>query len=483
MVPYGSYLYWNCGMGIGDRLSTAIPDHPLTRKERSTFLLVVLFLLGFGLVSMYSASYYFSTTNYGSPYYFIIRQSMFIMVGLFGALVAYMLPLQHIRTIIPLIMIISLGLMALTFTPLGIEVLGARRWISLGGYSFQPSEVLKISMSLYLANFLSRRTRRNFTPSTAVVPLGAIGLFSAIILMQNDLSSAAMLFFLGVSMLFVSEMPLKYIMALIGAALLAAALAILVAPHRIARILAYLKPEAYGDSFGYQVRISREAIAAGGILGRGVGQSTRKLGALPEMSSDFIFSIMAEEYGLLGVLGILVAFALVAYFGYTIARYRLKIGDPFGFYLAFGLTTSIVVQALVHMGVVSGLLPATGLPLPFFSQGGSSILITIISIGLLANVGFRLNPEERRFFSGPKPVDALLSQDDVEKLQQQRMQARRARLARMRQEEEDSEQDPWGSNLFRKDSLGREASGWESPDQDSTTQGSNPWDRGGSYGE
>ncbi len=424
-------------MGLGNRLNNMIPDHVLSTKEQSTFLLVVCFLLGFGLISMYSASYSFSAANYGSPFYFVIRQSMFMMVGIFCAVVAYVMPLAYIRAIVPLIIVVSLGLMALTFTPLGFEVLGARRWISLGGYSFQPSEVLKISLTLYLANFLSRRTKKHFTPSTAVVPLGAIGIFAAIILLQNDLSSAAMLFALGVAMLFVSEMPLKYIMAFLGLAALAGVLAIVVAPHRIARIMAYLNPEAYGDSYGYQVKVSRAAIEAGGIVGRGVGQSSRKLGAnpaLPEAFSDFIFSIMAEEYGLLGVFAVLVGFLLFGYFGYTIARYRLKRGDSFGFYLAFGLTTSIIVQALTHMGVVSGMLPATGLPLPFFSQGGSCILITIISVGLLCNVGFKQDPLEAPFFQAPKPVDSLLSQHDIEHIQKMRMEARRERLHRMQQE-------------------------------------------------
>ncbi len=420
-------------MGIGNRLNRVIPSTSLSARGKHSFFLVTLFLLGLGVISMYSASYHFSSTYYGSSYYFLIRQSMFIMVGLFGAVLAYIIPLSYIRAIIPLIMIVSLGLMALTFSPLGIEILGARRWISLGGYSFQPSEVLKISMSLYLANFLAKRKRRHFTPSTAIVPLGAIALFAAIILMQNDLSSAAMLFSLGLAMLFVSEMPGKYLLAFIGLAVLAGVVAILIAPHRMARIMAYLNPDAYGDTYGYQVRISKEAIAAGGLIGRGVGQSTRKLGALPEMSSDFIFSIISEEYGLLGVFSILFAFGLFGYYGYSIARYRFKQGDPFGFYLAFGITSSIVIQVLAHLGVVSGLLPATGLPLPFFSQGGSCILITVVSIGLLCNVGFR-ESQGGGVFQGPKPVDGMISSDNIKELQEQRLAIRRERLRRMAEE-------------------------------------------------
>ncbi len=432
-------------MGIGERLNRVIPNTPLTSERKLSFILVVIFLLGLGIISMYSASYHFSSVYYGSPYYFLIRQSMFIMVGIFGAILAYIIPLSYIRAIIPLIMIISLGLMALTFSPIGIEVLGARRWISLGGYSFQPSEVLKISMSLYLANFLSKRKRRHFTPSTAVVPLGAIGLFSAIILMQNDLSSAAMLFSLGLAMLFVSEMPGKYLLVFIGLAVLAGVVAILIAPHRMARIMAYLNPDAYGNTYGYQVRISKEAIAAGGFIGRGIGQSTRKLGVLPEMSSDFIFSIVSEEYGLLGVFAILLGFGLFGYYGYSIARYRLKQGDPFGFFLAFGLTSSIVIQVLAHLGVVSGLLPATGLPLPFFSQGGSCILITVVSVGLLCNVGFR-SPEGGEVFQGPKSVDGMISSDGIKDLQERRLAARRDRLRKMEEEQRQvSQQERGGS--------------------------------------
>ena len=347
-------------------------------------LIVFVLLIGFGLSSLFSASFDWANRLYSDPLRLIRRQLVRVALGAAAALVLYRIPLRFLRSLVPAMLVVSLALMGLTFVPgLGEEYLGGRRWILLFGMSFQPSEIVKVSLVFYLAHILDRKKDRLDDVANSVLPpLIVIGVFVALIYLQNDFSTAVFVLVIGLAMLFVGQVRLRFFLGLglISGPLLT--ILLLTREHRVRRILAFLDPSVDRFGSGYQVLAAHRALEYGGIWGRGIGQSVQKAGALPEPHSDFVFAVLAEEMGFVGVVLALGLFAALAVRGY-----RLAFGstDRFRSLLSFGLTSLIVLQALLNMAVVCGLVPATGIPLPFFSHGGSAILITMSMVGLLLN--------------------------------------------------------------------------------------------------
>lgn len=347
--------------------------------------LALALLVGVGLSALFSASYVWAGNLNGDPFHFVRRQALLALFGAAGGLIAARISLDRLAQLTPVMLLLALVLMILTFVPgIGAEALGARRWIFVGGYSFQPSEAVKLVLVFYLASILARKENRlDDTLNSLVPPLIVVAVFAALIYLQNDFSTAVFVIFAALLMLFAARVRLRFFISLGILLTPLTVILLLTREHRVMRILAFLEPERFPLNSGYQVLASQRALSHGGVFGLGIGQSIQKSGAIPEPHSDFVFAVVGEELGLIGVLAVLGLFVLFAVRGYRLA---LHAADRFRSLLAFGVTSTILFQALLNMAVVCGLLPATGIPLPFFSAGGSSVMITLVMCGLLFNV-------------------------------------------------------------------------------------------------
>jgi cell division protein FtsW len=292
----------------------------------------------------------------------------------------------------PLILLGTLLVALLPFVPgLGVSVLGSRRWILIFGLTFQPSELVKVTLVVYLASYFARR-EEGMTMNGLIPPFIVICVFAAIILLQNDYSTAIFVLVLGLAMIFIGGVRLLHFGLITLFTVPLGFLLLFTREHRVQRILAFLDQSSYKTGTGYQIVNARSALVSGGLWGRGLGRSAAKLGSLPMSHSDFIYAIIGEETGLLGALFVLALFALLAWRGFQIA---FRSSDRFSYHLAFGLTTAICLQALLNMAVAVGLVPTTGVTLPFFSAGGSSLAVTLAMCGLLVNLSRRVSHVER----------------------------------------------------------------------------------------
>jgi len=352
-----------------------------------TLLILMVLILGVGMTTLFSASYYYGGKRFDDPFYFFNRQLMFVSAGGVLALIVSRLPMDFIRRRLPLLLSVSLLLMIATFIP-GIKqsIMGANRWIIVAGISFQPSELVKLTLILYLSAILSKKADKlDDVINSIIPPLLIVIVFTALIYLQNDFSTAFFVIMLSLLLFFVAGIKIRYFAFLFTMVIPLAAMLIFTKEHRVRRLIAFIDPNSDPIGTGYQVIAAKDAIAAGSFWGRGFGMGLEKLGGLPEAHSDFIFAVFAEELGFIGVLFMVVLFVAFALKGYSLALSYA--GDRrFEFLLTFGLTSCLVFQAFINMAVVAGMLPATGLPLPFFSHGGSSMVVTMIMAGLLLNL-------------------------------------------------------------------------------------------------
>jgi cell division protein FtsW len=376
-------------------------------KPRSDMLLLMLLLvtLGVGVALLFSASYAFSTHAWNDPFYLVKRQLIWAAIGGAAAFVVSLTPLEIFRRALPLLLLATLAAVLLPFLPgLGTSVLGSRRWISAFGFSFQPSELVKVTLVLYLASYFARRTdegtsgdmstdsstenrgeRRGAKMSlnALIPPFIVIFVFSALILVQNDYSTAIFILVIGLAMLFIARVRMLHFLLVTLITVPLGFLLLFTREHRVQRLLAFLDLSSYRSGTGYQIVSAKAALVSGGLFGRGLGRSAAKLGPLPMSHSDFIYAIIGEETGLLGSLFVLALFVLLAWRGYQIA---FRTEDRFSSYVAFGMTTAICLQAFLNMAVAVGLVPTTGVTLPFFSAGGSSLFVTLVMCGILLNL-------------------------------------------------------------------------------------------------
>ena len=268
---------------------------------------------------------------------------------------------------------------------------GASRWIRFGGFSFQPSELAKIALPLFLAYFLTKNAKTVGDLRSTVIPcVGALALLSGLIFLEPDLGTTVVLCAVFGVVYFAAGAKLIHIASVAAVMLVGVVAAILFAPWRVQRLMAFLDPFKYADDAGYQVVQSLYAIGSGGVLGEGFAQGQQKLFYLPYPYSDFIFSVVGEEFGLVGTLAVVLAFSLLLWRG---ARAALLAPDRFGMLLGIGLITGIIVQALFNISVVISILPAKGIPLPFISYGGSSVIVTLLAVGILLNISQRAGEE------------------------------------------------------------------------------------------
>jgi len=319
-----------------------------------------------------------------TEFYYLKRHLITMVLGAIALLAAYRLKAEHLeRMAIPLL-IFSGILLVLVFVPgISLKAGGARRWLRIGFMTFQPSELVKLAMVIFLAKYLSSPDYDANKFRSFIKPLGIMALFQAVFLMQPDFGTTMSLFVLTIAMLFISGTRLRYIASLL---LLAIPVVIKLAmePYRLKRITTFLDPTKDPQGSGFQLIQSFISLGSGGLTGLGLGESKQKLAYLPAKHTDFIFCLVGEELGLLGATVVIALFVFLFVRGITIAN---RTGDNrFHFFLAYGLTIMIAVQALVNFAVVTGMAPTKGLPLPFMSYGGSALLVNMIIIGLLLRI-------------------------------------------------------------------------------------------------
>ncbi len=357
------------------------------RKYDKWLLAITVLLVGFGALMIYSS------TSVVTPIlekrkiteFFYFKKHIFtIIVGfVFLALAYYKLKPALLKKLTVPLLIVSGLLLVLVFVPgIGVTAGGARRWIGLWPSTFQPSELVKLSMVIFLAKYMSMPEYRTDSLRSFVTPILIIACFELLILKQPDFGAAMSLAFLTFAMLFLSGIKLRYIACLVACAT-PIIIALIMAPYRLKRITCFLDPWREPQGCGFQLVQSFIALGSGGLTGVGLGSSRQKLSYLPESHTDFIFSIIGEEFGLIGVIVVIALFLILFIKGISIAN-RAK--DRFVYYLATGLSLMIALQALINFAVATGMVPTKGLPLPFISYGGSSLLVNMIAIGLLLNL-------------------------------------------------------------------------------------------------
>ncbi|MBI2050703.1 MAG: putative lipid II flippase FtsW [Parcubacteria group bacterium] len=343
-------------------------------------------ILVFGLLMLFSASVAVGIERFGDPNFFIKRQLIALLLGLGAAYLAYRIDYRVWQRWSFVILLASVALLVLVLVPgIGIAGQGAQRWLNLGPFGFQPSELAKLTLILYLAAWLSERGRagiRDFY--TGLLPLTIVlGAIAFLILKQPDLGTLIIICAIAISMYFVGGADLKHLAGLLGAGAVALGAAIALAPYRLARFTAFLDPSADPQGAGYHITQALLAVGSGGIFGRGLTRSLQKYLYLPEVTGDSIFAVIAEE---LGFAGSMLVLALFLFFFWQCIRISRSAGDGFGKLAAFGVGTWIALQAFINIGAMLGVLPLTGLTLPLVSYGGSSLVVTLVAIGILLNI-------------------------------------------------------------------------------------------------
>ncbi|MBE6992241.1 MAG: putative lipid II flippase FtsW [Ruminococcaceae bacterium] len=356
------------------------------------FLVLTLLLVGIGLVMMFSASYASAYEETNNATYYFIRQLAFSVGGTFIMIVVSRIPYQLFRAVSFPVLIIALITLALV--PLiGSTVNGAKRWLDLGFISFQPSEIAKAAVIFSFAAMISTRKEKIKIIDKGILPYAAILLvFCVLLLLEPHLSGTLIIFALGVIMLYLGGMSDWWIFAGIAFAFGAGKLLIQFLPYAQERIAMYKDPWMDPSDSGYQIIQSIYAISSGGLLGLGLGKSRQKYLYLPEEHNDFIFAIVCEELGFIGATLVLVLFALLIIRGYWLS---LNAYDRFGSLLIAGFTTLIALQVFLNVGVVTKLLPTTGISMPFFSYGGTALLIQLAEMGVILSVS-RENGAKRK---------------------------------------------------------------------------------------
>jgi cell division protein FtsW len=355
-----------------------------TLKSDKVLFTATLLLVCTGVVMIFSASAMIAQQHWDQPQRFVLRQAIWIAIGL-GVLAAAMRvdyrTYRRETVVWTLVGVVGVMLVAVLFSP---PVGGARRWFGIGGLGLQPAELAKLAVVLLGAWTLERRMHRIDDVAYSLLPLGVVvGGMAALVFQQPDFGTAFSLLLIAGVMVFAAGLHLRYVAGacLVGVPLLY--LLLVSAPYRQRRVLAFLDPTADPLGEGYQLIQSLIAVGSGGVTGVGLMQGVQKLFYLPEPHTDFIFAVIGEELGLLGAAAMLACFVVIAWRGLRIA---VRAEEPFGAFVALGLTTMIATQAFINMSVVLGLMPTKGIPLPFVSAGGSSLLVSMLAIGVLLNV-------------------------------------------------------------------------------------------------
>ncbi|MFE8072770.1 putative lipid II flippase FtsW [Marinobacteraceae bacterium S3BR75-40.1] len=344
-------------------------------------------LLLLGAVMVSSASVDMAAQAYGNSFHFVVRELIYVSLGLAAALAVANVPMDWWLRSGWLLLFVSLGLLLLVLTPVGRTVNGSTRWINFALFNVQVSEVAKLFLIAYLAGYITRRREELLhTWQGFIKPVAVLGVAATLMVIEPDFGATVVLMTAAMGMIFLSGVRLSRFLPLIGLCLGLGILLVVFQPYRLKRVVSYLDP--WKDQFdsGYQLTQSLIAFGRGEWFGVGLGNSIQKLFYLPEAHTDFIFAIIAEEFGLVGSLGLLGLFSLLVYSGLRIARASELAERPFAASFAYGITLLIGLQAFINIGVATGLLPTKGLTLPLVSYGGSSLVVSCLCIGILARI-------------------------------------------------------------------------------------------------
>jgi cell division protein FtsW len=371
----------------------------MTRKVKKlnfhydyTLIIIVLCLLSFGLLMVGSASMVISDKIYNYPFHYLLRQAVFILVGIFGAWVATRIPLRIWERSSRHLMLVGLFFLLLVLIPgIGHLVNGSRRWLNLGVVSLQVSEFVKLASILYVSSYLSRYSNAIRDSLWAFVkPMLVLMLAGVLLLLEPDFGALTVITIIFLALLFVAGarlLPFSLMLVLVLGVMVSLAV---LTPYRLLRVTTFLHPWSHAYSSGYQLTQSLIAFGRGGVLGVGLGNSVQKLHYLPEAHSDFIFAVIAEELGLVGEIVLIMLFVFLVSKLIFLARQARNSNRLFAQYVSFGVAVWLSVQALINIGVTTGVLPTKGLTLPFISYGGSSILVSCIAVGILLRVAYEL---------------------------------------------------------------------------------------------
>jgi cell division protein FtsW len=361
-------------------VSTERPRRLRRGRGDLVFLGAIGLLVALGILMVFDVTYFYGQERYGNSLRFFHRHLLAIGFGVLGLALASRVSVELLRRGALLMLGFAFLGVLVVWSPLGVAEGGARRWIYVGGVTVQPSEFLKAALVVYLAWSLARRAKNPDFRQAVMPPLVVVAIAGALLLLQPDFGTAVLIGGVFLAMLFVAGIPFGRVGLVLAGALPVVAVLATAADYRRIRLLSFLDPWGDPRNSGFQLVQSLIAFGSGGLVGHGLGESRQKMFYLPAAHTDFIFSVVGEELGLLGALGVVTLFAVVGFRGFRIA---CKHTDPFARLLAFGLTTLLVLQALVNMAVVLGLLPTKGLPLPFVSYGGSAMVMALTSAGVL----------------------------------------------------------------------------------------------------
>ena len=364
----------------------------LWQRYDSQFIIAVLALMGIGLVMVASSSISIATRALGEPLYYFLRQSVYVALGIVMMLVATRIPLQVWRKLGPVLLGFGALMLLLVFVPgLGREVNGSMRWLSLGPINLQPSEPMKLFMVLYLAGYLVRRGELvRSTVGGFIRPMSILAVIGVMLLFEPDYGATVVLFTTALGMLFLGGVPFWSFVGWAGFVVVSMGVVVMAAPYRVERLLTFLNPWADPFGSGFQLTQALIAIGSGEWFGVGLGSSVQKLFYLPEAHTDFLFAVLAEELGMLGVLVVILLFTFVVWRAIAIGTRAEMAGHRYGAYLAYGVGLLIGLQAFINIGVNMGILPTKGLTLPLMSYGGSSLLVNSFAVGLVMRVDHEL---------------------------------------------------------------------------------------------
>ena len=348
-------------------------------------LISIIIISIFGIIMIYSASSIWAEYKFHDAYKFAKNQAFFFLIAIIICLKVSKINLDFLKKHANMLIAISASLLVLVLIPgIGIVRNGSRSWFGIGSFGIQPSEFSKIALTIFVSKYLANNKKELNKIKTGLFPiLGVIMIFFILIILEPDFGSAMVILLSLISLIFISGVKLSFFFYLGILGIIGIIALIIIAPYRIERIISFLNPWSDPLGSGFQIIQSLYAIGPGGLLGQGFLNSHQKHFYLPEPQTDFIFSIISEEYGFLGVL-IVTSFFFFLF--YRSVKISLKQTDLFLKFLSFGLSIEILIQAILNLCVVIGLIPVTGVTLPFFSYGGSSLLITIVSMGIILNI-------------------------------------------------------------------------------------------------
>ena len=354
-------------------------------KMDKYLLINIICLMLFGLLMIYSSSYIWAEYKFNNGFHYLIYQSFFVIIGIilmiFLSKVDYLFYYKNATKLL----IISIILLILVLIP-GIGVIrnGSRSWFGIGGFGIQPSEFAKLSLIIFVSKYLSKSNKFLKDYKNGVIPiLLVLVLIFGLIMLEPDFGTGMIIVVSIISLLFIAGVNMKFFFILGGIGIVGIIVLVMIAPYRMDRITSFLDPWSDPLGTGFQIIQSLYSIGPGGILGMGLFNSRQKHFYLPEPQTDFIFSIISEEFG---VLGVVIVISLFAFMLYRSIKISLKCEDTFAKYLSFGLIFQMILQTILNLSVVIGLIPVTGVTLPFLSYGGSSLLISSISMGIILSI-------------------------------------------------------------------------------------------------